>query len=111
MKHLLLALTVAAVFQSVNVNASDYNPLEMSSVTTISPFISPFLTTIANGGEVGSIHKEAAQFVEDGQGYMQSGSITPFLESKMNMMRAVNPELSDEEIMDGLLDAAATILK
>lgn len=110
MKHLLLVLTVVAFSQSLKVSASEYNPLQMSAITTTSPFISPFLTTMAHGGET-SVRKEALQFVEDSQGYIQAGSVTPLLESKMNIMKSINPELSDEEIMDGLLDAAATILK
>ena len=106
MKYLLVILTLA----TFSVSASEYNPLQMTGVTTISPFISPFLTTMANGGNT-SIRKEAYQFIEDSQGYIQTGSVTPLLESKMNIMRSVNQELSDEEIVDGLLEAAQDIIK
>lgn len=107
MKKLTISILVALTF-SFTAQAADI--LRPTVRTILSPFEASvwagLLTSTTSGVD---FNKEAAAILLDAEEYAQSGKLTVFLNQKILDVQA-NEEVSTEEAIDLLIDAAQTAL-
>ncbi|MEA9355875.1 hypothetical protein SHI21_06675 [Bacteriovorax sp. PP10] len=67
-------------------------------------------TTLAYGSLYMSEHNKVAQVYADGQEFLMNGDMSLSLEELVRNTKATHPELSEYEIVDGLMNEAGAIL-
>lgn len=67
-------------------------------------------TTVGYGTIYTSEQKGVLKMYEDGQEFLMNGEMTLILEETVRNIQAINPELSEYEIVEELMTHAGTIL-
>lgn len=110
MKTTLIAITMALSFNAFSYSVTNtiaYTLAETIYVTALTGATSEVSSNITSSKEA---KQEALKLRNDIQFYFQSGSITPFLESKMTIAHSIDNSLSEEEIVDAILGSTEIIL-
>lgn len=113
MKKAILLLTLVS---SMTAFAESDSIFAASANVTFMPTASIGVSTIGLASSSGHecswmVCKEAAQVLVDGQEYIQSGTVTAFLDSKIKNVQATDATLSSDEAFDVLVNEAQAILK
>lgn len=110
MKTALLLLTL--VLSTQNFAHAD---IGLSVSSTIDTTLLPFALTSVTGNlssmtSSGEFQKQAAQIMQDGNEYLQDGSISAYLNQNIIAVQAQNSDLSVDESVDVLMTKASEIL-
>lgn len=97
-----MAITLLALTLSLNTMANSIN--HTIAVTVVLPLYSSSTTS----GELPD--KQAALVINDSQEFFQSGKMSSLLTQKVSEVQAKMPELSLDEAVDVLVEAAEIIL-
>jgi ABC-type sugar transport system ATPase subunit len=89
--------------------------LQDSTVQTVAIIVADFTeaTSIAMSDETSNAHRkaEAQRIQNDIQAFSQTGVLSVYLSEKINMVNAIDADLSQEEAVDVLVLASNRILK
>lgn len=115
MKKIVIASFIAIMATSTFAADFAAQSVENSIAQTVAIIVADFTeaTSIATSEETSNAHrKEEAQRIQnDVQAYSQSGFLSVYLAEKVNMVNAIDADLSQEESIDVLVLASNRILK
>lgn len=110
-----LALILVLSLSTTITSASDFSQqtLADSTVQTVARVVAGMILASSNASTVATSEQrkiEAQMIQNDIQEYSQSGLVSVYLASKIDLVRAVNADLSIEESIDVLVVATESIL-
>ncbi len=108
MKTIILALSLSLVSTVASANFVEYS-LEVTTYQAIGATVA----NIVNASSQATTNSKvvAVQIQNDIADYNQSGVVSLFLADKIAMVNSLNSELSEQDAVDVLIEAAAIILK
>lgn len=107
MKTLLFILSLTITSQTF-AGVSPVEAIGLTSAPTLFPLIgTSFLTAYTF---TGTLSKEVNQVMKEGQDYNQTGILNGLLASKVNIIMDQNPEFSEAEAVDALMELAAQLM-
>lgn len=114
MKKALLALTLAMSFNAFSYSVTQtvaYTVAEIIYVTALTGATAEVSSEVTTNAVSSKLQKQEAMKIQNHvQNYIQSGEISPYLESKLNVVYSVSSEASEEEAIDILLETSSAIL-
>lgn len=108
MKTLLLALTISLASTTASADFVDFT-LKVSTAQAIGVTVA----NIINASSQATTNSKVAtvQIQNDIMEYAQTGSISAFLAEKIAIVTSVDAELSEQDVIDVLIEASEIILK
>lgn len=95
---------------AISILALSFNAFSTSIVGTVTSATESIIASLLATSS-GSVHKEAAQLINDAQEFIQSGNMTPFLSQKIKLVESLDSGMSDLEALDALISASEKLLQ